>query len=61
MLEYITNRLKEPSTYAGIAVIAGLVGVKITPEAWEAGVQILTGVAALVAMLVPDGKAVTKN
>ena len=32
MTDYILARLKEPSTYAGIATVLALVGWKLSPE-----------------------------
>jgi hypothetical protein len=54
ILAYIINRLKEPSTYAGLASILGLVGVNLAPEAWTAIISVLTAVAGAVAVFVPD-------
>lgn len=44
------TRLREPSTYAGLAVLLGLFGVQVAPEAMTAGVQVISGAAALAAM-----------
>lgn len=54
ILAYIVNRLKEPSTYAGLAVLLGIVGVKLAPEALQSIIGVLTAVAGAVAVLVPD-------
>lgn len=54
ILAYIVNRLKEPSTYAGLASIFGLVGVNLAPEAWSAIIAVLTAIAGAVAVFVPD-------
>jgi hypothetical protein len=54
ILAYIVNRLKEPSTYAGLAVLLGIVGVKLAPEALQAIIGVLTAVAGAIAVLVPD-------
>lgn len=54
ILAYIVNRLKEPSSYAGLAALLGLVGVKLAPEALSAIIAVLTAVAGAVAVFVPD-------
>jgi len=48
------NRLKEPSSWAGAAALLGLFGVKVSPDLFETGVQAITGVAALAAILIPE-------
>lgn len=48
------NRLKEPSSWAGAAALLGLFGVKIAPDLLDVGVQAVTGVAALAAILIPE-------
>lgn len=35
-MKWIIERFKEPSTYRGLAGIAGLVGVALSPEQWDA-------------------------
>lgn len=50
----ILLRLREPSTYAGLSVLLGMFGVSIAPEAFQAVVQIATGGAALVAILLRE-------
>ncbi len=54
ILAYIVNRLKEPSTYAGLAALLGVVGVKMAPESLQAIVTVLTALAGAIAVLVPD-------
>lgn len=49
-------RLREPSTYAGLAVLLGLFGVQVAPEAMTAGVQMVSGGAALAAVLIGERK-----
>lgn len=36
IFDYIAARLKEPSTYEGLIVLSGLVGVSLSPEQAEA-------------------------
>jgi hypothetical protein len=47
-------RLREPSTYAGIAVLLGLFGVQVAPELMQGAIQAATAVAALAAMLLGE-------
>lgn len=54
VLAYIVNRMKEPSTYAGLAALLGVVGVKMAPEAMQAIITVLTAIAGAVAVFVPD-------
>lgn len=54
ILAYIIARLKEPSTYAGLSVLLGIVGVKLAPEALTAIISVVSTVAAAIAVFVPD-------
>lgn len=54
IIAYLIGRLKEPSTYAGLAALLGLVGVKLAPESMSAIIQVLTAIAGAVAVFVPD-------
>lgn len=53
MLKFF-ERLKEPSTHAGLAVLLGLVGVPHAPEIMGGAMQIATGLFGLVAVLMPE-------
>lgn len=50
----ILARLREPSSYAGLAMLFGLLGINVAPEAWQAGVQVVSGAAALAAILLRE-------
>lgn len=50
MLKGILDRLKEPSTYAGVGVLLGLVGVNFAPEELNAIIGVLTAIAAALAI-----------
>lgn len=56
-MTYLLSRLREPSTYAGLAALAGAFGVSI-PIAW---VQALSGlgvaIAGVLAVVVPEKNA----
>ena len=47
------QRLREPSTWAGLAVLGSLLGVQ--PGTFEAVGQVVGGAAALLAVLLPEG------
>jgi len=45
-MEYLMQRLKEPSTVAGVVTIAALFGVSLSQEQWTAVFQlVIAGVA----------------
>jgi hypothetical protein len=54
ILAYLVARLKEPSTYAGLASLIGIIGLKIAPEQFQAIVTVATAVAGAIAVFVPD-------
>jgi hypothetical protein len=53
-LSYIVNRMKEPSTYAGLAALLGVVGLKVAPDQLNALITVLTALAGAIAVFVPD-------
>ena len=50
-------RFREPSTWAGLAILAGLFGVQIAPADMQAVIQIGTGIAGGLAVLMPEKTA----
>lgn len=50
----LLNRLKEPSTMAGLAVLLGLFGVPAAPEIVQGAGNVLTGVLGLAAVFVRE-------
>lgn len=36
MLQWILDRLKEPSTLKGLAALAGALGLVVSPDQWQA-------------------------
>ena len=54
MFTGLLNRLKEPSTYAGLASIIGLFGIHIAPETWTAIIAVLTAIAGLLAIILQE-------
>jgi hypothetical protein len=57
MLQFILDRAKEPSTYAGIATILTAAGVSYSTDLFNAAVTVAVAVAGLVAVLLPEKKA----
>jgi hypothetical protein len=54
MIALSLARLREPSTQAGFAVLLGMVGIKIAPEAWAAGIEVASVLAAFAAVVMPE-------
>lgn len=52
MNKVLLNRLREPSTWAGISILAALFG--IPPGTIDLVAQVVGGVAALAAMALPE-------
>lgn len=47
-MSFILNRLKQPSTYRGLAVLAGILGYGISPELADAiGITVASALAAI--------------
>jgi hypothetical protein len=55
MQRTIIKRLKEPSTWAGLSVLAALAGVP--PGTFELVSQIVMGFAGIAAMALPESSA----
>jgi hypothetical protein len=55
MRQLIINRIKEPSTWAGLAVLGTVFG--LPPGTVDAVGMVLGGVASLVAIFAPERKA----
>lgn len=54
-MKNILNRAKEPSTWAGLSVLAALFGVPL--EHYQAVATAIAGVAGAVAVFMPEKKA----
>jgi hypothetical protein len=52
VLRYLLARMREPSTMAAVSVLAALIGVP--PGTVDAAAQIVAGVAAVAAAVMPD-------
>ena len=55
MLQTINDRLKEPSTYAGLAGLAAAMGLGV--EDWQTVSMALAGIFGVVAMIVREKSA----
>ncbi len=53
-MTYLLARLKEPSTYAGLAAILTAFGVTLAPDLWEAIAATGAGLAGLAAVLLRE-------
>lgn len=62
-MEYIVNRLKEASTWAGIAIFFGMFGLDndIVSRITANGPAVITAVASLIAILAPNVLGKAKN
>ena len=56
MMDMIIARLREPSTWRGVAVLLALAGVQIAPEHLEAVGNGFIGVMAILAVFMPEKK-----
>jgi hypothetical protein len=57
MLQFILDRAKEPSTYAGVATLLTAAGVPFSTDLFNAAVAVAVAIAGLVAVLLPEKKA----
>jgi hypothetical protein len=56
-MQMILNRLKEPSTYAGIAgLLAGMHLMGWTADQWTAVLGVVSAIAGAVAAVLPERK-----
>lgn len=61
MLDWITERSKEPSTYKGLAAIFGVVGYQLEPEAFEIIIAVVLAVIGAIDFFQNEGKVLTKK
>jgi sulfite exporter TauE/SafE len=57
VLPYLIDRMKEPSTYAGIGALAATFGVHVDDAVLQGVVQVATAVFGLAAVLAPEAGA----
>lgn len=53
-MQYLLQRLSEPSTYAALSVVLGIVGIQMPEGLTSAMVSIFTGISAAAAILLPE-------
>lgn len=53
-LGFVLQRLREPSTYAGLAAVAAAFGVKINAGEWSSLVGAAMALAGVAAVLLPE-------
>lgn len=53
-MQTLIARLKEPSSWAGLGVLAGAFGLNVAPDAWHTIVQFGTAAAGLAALLLKE-------
>jgi len=58
-MKALLNRFKEPSSYAGFAAIIALVGLNLDTGQIQSIVYLFSGIAGVVAMIMPEDKVVT--
>jgi hypothetical protein len=56
-MQYLVARMKEPSTYAGLAALMAAFGYQIEPGLLQAFVTLLTAMAGLASFLVSEKSA----
>jgi hypothetical protein len=56
-MQYLISRMKEPSTYAGLAALLAAFGLQVDPGMLQAVVAVLTGLAGLASVLVGEKSA----
>jgi len=57
MLQYLLARAKEPSSYAGLAMLLTAAGIHFSAAEFSAVVNVLVAIAGAVAVFVPESKA----
>ena len=55
-MQPILARLREPSSWAGIAALAGVFGLKLAPDQMQAIIALLSALAAALAVFLPERK-----
>lgn len=52
----LIDRLREPSSWAGVGILLALFGVKVAPETMDTVIQAGAGLAALAAVALKEKK-----
>ena len=61
MLTWLKERFEEPSTYKGVAALAGAVGYQIDPDGFAVIVAVVLAVIGLIDFFQDDKSFVKKN
>jgi hypothetical protein len=56
-LKYLLARLKEPSTYGGLGLLATSIGIVLNPNQLEALIVVCMGLAGLASTFLPETKS----
>jgi hypothetical protein len=56
-IAWLGARMREPSTWAGIAAVAVTLHIGIPPDLWSAVTQIGVGIGGAIAFFLPESKA----
>lgn len=56
MWKWIKDRIKEPSTYQGLSVLLGAVGVTLSPELWQEISTVIASVIGLIQVVKKEAK-----
>ena len=56
-MSYLVSRMKEPSTYAGLAALLAAFGLHVDPGIVQAVVAVLTGLAGLASVILGEKSA----
>jgi hypothetical protein len=55
--KYILERMREPSTWRGVALLAAASGITVAPAMWEHIAAIGMAISGLIGMLAPERSA----
>jgi hypothetical protein len=47
-MNILIQKLKEPSTYRGLAIIAGVAGISLDPSAWQTIGTLIASIVGLI-------------
>lgn len=56
ILEYLAQRLKEPSTYVSLGALGTAIGWRVSPENWNAIATFCMGAGGLLGMILTERK-----
>ena len=56
-IRFMVARLKEPSTYSGLGLLATAIGIVLSPDQLQAVIVLCMGAAGLAAAFLPEKKS----